>query len=125
MTAIGAGSTRSVFGERRQLVNDVRRTRIAHDCRQSIAIQRIGHSDGCAERVQLLLLARRTGQRDHLMPCGREGAHEGHTNRSGSTSNKYLHDTVLLSRARLIARPEPSISVSASRTAVVANSGRH
>ena len=119
------GPTRSVLRQRGQLMNDVCRMRGLDGRDQGLAIQGVGNGHGGAQRAQVVLLARGPGQRGDLMSRGDERAHEGNADGSRSTCNKDVHDTVFLSRARRIARPEPSASVRASRTAVVAKSGRH
>src|SRR5262245_36443279 len=86
---------------------------------ERVAIERISHSDRGTQSAQLGLLAPGSGERGDLVAGGHERADERTTDRSRSTSDEDVHES-FLSRAMRSARPEPSASVTASSTAVMA-----
>src|SRR4029453_8681459 len=119
-----ARPARPLFGQRGQLMNDVRRMGRFNGGDQRLAVQRVGHSGCCAKRLQLFAFTRRTAQSSDLMSRRDERANEGYADGTRPACDEDIHE-VLLSRARRMARPQASASVTTSRTAVVAKSGRH
>ena len=90
-----ARPARPILGKRRQLMNDMCRTGGFDRGHQGIRVQRVGHGRGGAERAQLILFARGTGQRNDPVPCRDERPHERNTDGSGSSCNKDSHEAGL------------------------------
>ena len=80
------------FGERRELMDDVRGTSRADCTVERVGVERIDDHRRGAEALQFRGVGGRAGGRRHLMTGGDELADQRNANRSRSSGYEYVHD---------------------------------